>query len=540
MIGEPDLGLLQNQFLLSAQRFPLHAAISLNGVTHTYQEIDHLAATWAGALREAVGGRPQRVGVLANKDLTAYAGILAALGSGATVVPLNPGFPATRSRAMLRAARPDVIITGDRSADRIRELVSGLDDPPQLVMPFARSPFPADHAARAPVLDAAAVSAHASTKLPEPADDGRPAYLLFTSGTTGEPKGIPISHANVTHFLQVAAERYGFTADDRFSQTFDQTFDLSFFDMFMSWRSGGCLFPMGPGQLLEPVRFIQRNDLTVWFSVPSVVALMRRRGLLRPGRLPSLRWSLFCGEALPDSFARMWHEAAPHSVVENLYGPTEVTIACLRHRWRPERSPGLVRNGSVPIGKANRGLRCAVVDDALRPVSAGTDGELCVAGPQVFAGYWDQPEATRSALVRIADGADALESVWYRTGDIVRELDGGEYTFVGRRDGQVKVGGYRVEISEIEATLNAQPGVSQSVVVLAATPEGEASQLVAFVVPESPGTGLSNDLAAAVRAVLPHYMVPSRWVSVDQLPLNVNGKVDRTALRELAERDGRQ
>jgi non-ribosomal peptide synthetase component F len=180
------------------------------------------------------------------------------------------------------------------------------------------------------------------------------AYLLFTSGTTGDPKGVPISHQNVTAFLAANLDHYQFGPGDRCSQTFDLTFDLSVFDLFMALGSGACLYPLSSTDLLSPVDAVAERGLSIWFSVPAVAALQRQRGALRPGVMPSLRASLFCGEALSVEVANAWSEAAPNSIGENLYGPTELTIACTRHRFSSidrqsdhQLSPG----GLVPIGR---------------------------------------------------------------------------------------------------------------------------------------------------------------------------------------------
>ncbi|RZU45743.1 amino acid adenylation domain-containing protein [Streptomyces sp. BK022] len=516
---------LEDGFFASAARVPNLPAVTTATATWSYRELSEMSASWATALHEAVGGRPQRVGIFANKELAAYAGILAGLRAGATVVPLNPEHPDARLRKVIRSTRLDAVLAAGTSPERIRELVSAVDDPPRLVLPFV----PRSAARFSGMLNAVDIERCAATDFPRQADDGRPAYLLFTSGTTGEPKGIPIYHRNVTHFLRTAAERYAFTELDRFSQTFNQTFDLSFFDMFMAWGCGAGIFTMGPRDILEPARFITRQSLTVWFSVPSLIALMRQRRALVPGRFDTLRWSLFCGEALPERFAQAWHEAAPGSVIENLYGPTEATLACMSHRWVPGASGRLAVNGNVPIGVANPGLDLRLVDDDLRTVPAGSEGELCVAGPQVFSGYWSGPGEGGTALCRLPDDSDGRDR-WYRTGDVVREIEGSQYAFVRRLDTQVKVRGHRVEIAEIEAVLNGLDDVIHSAVVLAHPDKIESAELVAYVVPRSGTTPVASRMIARMRVDLPAYMVPTRWSFVESLPLNGNGKIDRKRL----------
>jgi acyl-CoA synthetase (AMP-forming)/AMP-acid ligase II len=241
---------------------------------------------------------------------------------------------------------------------------------------------------------------------------------------------------------------------------------------------------------------------------------------------PTLRWSLFCGEPLPRASAEAWQTAAPNSAVENLYGPTELTIACLVHRWDPKRSPESCVNDVVPIGIPFEGLTAILLDADLRPVAAGEAGELCVSGPQTVPGYWNAPQKTAEQFVTI-ELPDGRRERFYRTGDRVRCLPGGEYVYLGRTDHQIKVMGHRVELSEVEAALARHPGVSQAVAVGWPVKDGSAEGLVAFV------SGVELDparITAGLRQVLPDYMTPRRVIVLDALPLNANGKVDRNAL----------
>jgi acyl-coenzyme A synthetase/AMP-(fatty) acid ligase len=280
---------------------------------------------------------------------------------------------------------------------------------------------------------------------------------------------------------------------------------------------------------MSPGGFIRDAELTMWFSVPSTGVFMRKLGALKPGAFPSLRWSLFCGEPLPMEVAKAWAAAAPASQVENLYGPTELTIACTLYTWDEQRSPAESEHGVVPIGAPFPGMRVLVADESLRPVEPGEAGELMLTGPQVTLGYWKDRERTDAAFV-VPPGEDA---VFYRTGDRVRRPAGGRpMTYLGRVDHQIKVLGHRVELGEVEAALREASGVDAAVALGWPRTESGANGIVAFL------GDLEVDTAAVLetcRRRLPAYMVPRRIHLLAELPLNANGKFDRRALLEQLE-----
>ncbi|MFY9852905.1 MAG: amino acid adenylation domain-containing protein [Terracidiphilus sp.] len=508
---------LRSGFLRQVALRPDAPALVVKDRAYSYGELDAIARRWAGAVVEHKGGPAERVGVFGSRSLISYAAALAALYSGAAFVPLNPRFPADRTRAMIERAGLDAIFVDKLASNQLASVLGGLDHPPPVWLPEGES---------AEFLS----SVKPLGELPPLAPD-RVAYLLFTSGTTGIPKGVPIIHSNVRALVDWAADRYQIRPEDRFSQTFDQTFDLSVFDLFVAWEAGACVYAMSPIDLLAPGGFINKNQLTVWFSVPSIPAQMRKRNLLRPETLPTLRWSLFCGEPLPRETAEKWQEAAPNSIVENLYGPTELTIACTVHRWDPDSSAEVCVNDMVPIGVPYPGLAAVLVDDELRIVPEGTPGELCLCGAQTSPGYWKDPIKTAARFVKIP-GSGHPDAVFYRTGDLARQLPNGEYVCLGRTDHQIKVLGFRVELGEIEGVLLQGKGVVQAVAMGWPMVEGTAKGIVAFV------SGAAIDTAgllAACKASLADYMVPSRILLVEEMPLNANGKVDRMALKMLLE-----
>ena len=252
---------------------------------------------------------------------------------------------------------------------------------------------------------------------------------------------------------------------------------------------------------------------------------MQRLRLLKPGRYPGLRLSLFCGEALPMEVVQRWHEAAPASVIENLYGPTELTIACTLYRWDPQRSPAACVLGVVPIGEPYPGMQVLVTDEQLREVAPGATGELLMTGPQLSLGYLDDAARTAAAFVVPPGRAE----VFYRTGDRVRRPVAGEpLVYLGRMDNQIKIQGYRVELGEIEAIARQESGAGTAIAIGWPMTASGADGVVCFVDPlDEP----LEAVRARINARLPGYMHVRELHTAAPFPLNSNGKVDRKVLR---------
>ena len=445
---------------------------------------------------------PAAVGLLASRSLAAYAGYLAVLRLGATVVPLNPAFPAERSRAAVRAAGAPVVLAED--ADLAGAVTAGTG--------AAAAVLPDRWEDRLP------------TAAPPPyrGDGEDVAYVLFTSGTTGVPKGVPIRHRHLAGYLTHSVRHLGIGPGARLSQFFELTFDPSVHDLFAAWSAGATVVVPRAEELLLPSRFVARERITHWSSVPSVISLAARLRGLRPGSMPSLRSSVFCGDRLTYDQARQWAAAAPDSTLDNTYGPTELTITCTGYRLPadPVDWPA-TPNGTPPIGRPYPGVQTLVLDEDGREADTG---ELCARGTQRFDGYLD-PVDDAGRFVRVGEGGRAGAADWYRTGDRVCLLDG-QLVHLGRLDQQVKIHGFRVELGEVEAVLRAHPDVEDSV-VLAVGPAGQEIQLHAFT------TGVpvpAAELTDHVAGRLPDYMVPRRYRHLDRFPASANGKIDRARL----------
>ena len=521
---------LRSGFLRACERFAERPALWIDGVEVSYAELRQRAAALAATLaRREPSNDPPLTAVLAQRSVTAYSGILAALLRGHGFVPLNPAFPAARTRGMLERAGARALVVDATCATYLEEVLESIERRLVVVLPdlgtaeVLAERWPRHEFVAGGELEPA--QAHA----PVPVDADGIAYLLFTSGSTGQPKGVAVAHRNAVHFLGAAAARYGIAEQDRVSQLFDLTFDLSVFDMFVAWERGACVCCPSAKERLVPSSFIGNAGLTVWFSVPSTGVLLRRLGKLQPGAYPGLRLVLFCGEALPVELAQAFSSAAPNAVLENLYGPTEVTIACTAYRFDPARSPAECRGGLVPIGDPLPALRALVTDDSLREVAAGDAGELLMGGPQVTLGYWRDPQRTAAAFVTPPGHAE----VFYRTGDrVCRPTGGGPLVYLGRLDNQVKIQGYRVELEEVEAALREVAEVETAVAVGWPRSASGADGIVAFL-----GAGAA-DLEVVrdrLRKRLPAYMLPRTIHLVGDFPLTAHGKVDRGALRRMLE-----
>jgi amino acid adenylation domain-containing protein len=518
---------LRSGFLASCERFPDRPALVVEGETWSYARLSARAASLAATLQAAAAAEgPPLTAVFGQRSATAFAGLLGALLRGHGYVPLNPTFPVERTRGMLARAGCRAVVVDAGAAAQLPELLDGLAGRRTFLLPDADAAGVRALAARFPAHDflGAEDLAGAAGFAPPPASPDGIAYLLFTSGSTGIPKGVMVAHRNVTCFVDAMVARYDVREHDRFSQLFDLTFDLSAFDLFVAWERGACVCCPSPRQKLVPARFVVESGISVWFSVPSTAVLLNRLRKLGPGCFPGLRLSLFCGEALPAELATVWAAAAPGSRLENLYGPTELTIACTLYRWDPSRSPAECERGLVPIGTPYPGMRALVVDEALREVAPGEAGELLMTGPQLSLGYWQDPEKTAAAFV-VPPGQ---HEAWYRTGDRVRRPAGdGPLVYLGRADHQVKIQGYRVELGEIEAVLREEAGVDVAVAVGWPETASGADGVVGFV---GAGGADAETVRRAAAARLPSYMAPREVRVVAEFPLNANGKVDRKAL----------
>jgi D-alanine--poly(phosphoribitol) ligase subunit 1 len=468
----------------------------------------------ARAIREQITRNPVGPGPIVVADdpgASACATIAVAQALGRAYVPLSASHPATRIQQILAAVDPALIVQSERTATRLAHALPGgyplLTISRQLdKLSWARSPDPVVNCASRIGNDIA--------------------YVMFTSGTTGRPKGVPVRIESLMEYLDVARKRFGVQPGDRVSHFFELTFDLSVHDVFVTLLGGATLVVIPPEQRMLPARFLREKEISHWFSVPSAAESLHRVGALRPEVFPHLRQTLFCGEPLHWSVTEAWQAAAPNSRIINLYGPTEATIAISYYVIPRRRPPSDDIYGIVPIGHVFEGQHGKIFSTGEvgeRP----NRGELWLSGSQVISGYLDG-EDNHDAFVSSPDGV-----AWYRTGDAV-EVDGdGLFHFVGRIDHQLKISGYRVEPAEIEDAIHrAFPGCR---CVVVRCDRGKRRGLVAAIICKEGNAPAASDVQEACAGSLPAYMIPAHVVELVSWPVNANGKIDRTEVRHQLE-----
>jgi amino acid adenylation domain-containing protein len=348
------------------------------------------------------------------------------------------------------------------------------------------------------------------------------AYVIFTSGTTGVPKGVMATTGSLAAYLDALGLRKSMTPEDRASQFFELTFDPSVGEIFLPWRAGASLHVVPAVSHASPARFIRERSLTIWGSAPAAIAWMRDTRSLAPGSFPRLRYTSFGGEPLPLASVLAWQAAAPNSAIDNLYGPTEATVDCAGQRLEPGAIPVVTPGrGVLAIGTPHPGTELAVLGPDRRRVPPGETGELAIAGRQLTLGYLGAPQLTAERFP-VIDGKR-----WYLTGDIATQDAAGMYHHLGRVDNQVKIQGHRVELEDIEAHARFVARTDQVAAVAWPMEDGVARAIVCFVAGSELAAG---GIREALRSRLPSYMVPAVVHEVAALPRNTNGKLDRRAL----------
>jgi len=504
---------LHDGFLESCRRYPDRPAVLEPGGTPlSYRELALLSDRVRDALVQAGVVSGDRVGVYLPKTNDSLAVVLGALKAGAAYVPVDPGSPPGRAAYILTDCAVRVVVTERTLAASVTAELARADASPRIVMLETVG----GGVGVSGWLEGLGELPPSPTAHPDP---DAPAYLLYTSGSTGQPKGVVVSHLAAEAFVRWCAVTFGPTETDRFSSHAPFHFDLSVHDLYVSLGCGACVVLIGEESGKEPqplAATIEAERITIWYSTPSILSLLEEHGRLDRHDCRSLRVVLFAGEVFPIPRLRKVMQRWPWPRFCNLYGPTETNVCTWYDVPRP-----------LPIGHACQHYRALVVADD-RPVARGERGELLMSGPGVMTGYWNLPDRNAAAF-----WTDGDSTRWYRTGDLVSQQPDGSFLFHGRRDRMVKRRGYRIELGEIESALARHPALA-AVAVIARPDEASGVLIHAFLVARGSERPSIVDLKRFCVEELPRYMAPDRFTFLDAIPQTSTDKTNYQALGAMA------
>jgi len=493
--------LLADLVVARARRQPAAPAVIASGATMSYGELHRRASHIAAWLRQRAVGRDELVGLVMTRGPEQIVGILATVLAGGAYLPVDAALPAARREYMLRDGKVRCVLT---NVDGLDGLPDGVE-----VLPLPGGTDPAVEPVDLAPLPGATL------------DDL--AYVLYTSGTTGSPKGVMVSQRSVANVVADCTARFGIDATDRFFGISAFNFDLSVYDVFGALTTGAAIVLPDADRSADPAHWLNlcgSAGVSVWNSVPAIVGLLHEQAAGQPERLSALRLVMMSGDRIPPALPSQLLRVKPDLEIVSLGGPTETTIWNILHPIEAADDG----SRSIPYGRPNANNRAYVLDAAGRDLPDWVVGEICAAGVGLARGYWGDPARTRERFCTDERRGERL----YRTGDLGRYLPDGDIEILGRSDFQIKVNGYRIEAGEVETRLVGLDMVKQAAVVRQDGARGD--RLVAHLAAAGDARPGIEEIRAQLRVHLPDYMIPSAVVWHDALPLTRNGKVDRTAL----------
>ena len=529
--------LLQHGPSKQADARPEATAVVDGGVRMSFGELEAVSNQLARLIRASGCDRGDRIALVMPKSHDAIVSMLATLKADCVYVPVDTSMPVARAAKIVSRSGAKLVLASGPVAPLLRDLLAN---------PLCQDNLRAGWLGATPLAEPGVATCFTRSDLngystaPRDCENGEQdaAHILFTSGSTGEPKGVVITHSNVLHFIRWAIDFFGIGPSDRHSSHPPLHFDLSTFDVYGTLTAGAELHLVNPALSLVPHRladFIRDSALTQWFSVPSILTYMAKFDAVRDRDFPALERLLWCGEVFPTPPLVYWMQKLPHVTFTNLYGPTEATIASSYYTLPACPKP----DDAVPIGRPCEGEDLLVLDETLAPVPVGEIGDLYITGVGLSPGYWQDSEKTSLAFVSGPRGADPPRRI-YKTGDLARVGADGLVYYLGRADTQIKSRGYRIEVDEIELALNSIPSLVEVAVVGVKTDGFEGTAICCAFVAAPGGEASPLVLRRHLSTALPSYMMPTRWISLDKLPKNQNGMIDRRQLRELFEQGAGQ
>jgi len=470
---------------------------------YTYKQFAQKISAIRVVLQQTIFKNQDIVGLVTNDDIETYASIIALWMEGKAYVPLHPDFPEERLKMIVEMA--DIECTLDSSNSPVFENKKTILTTP---------------------LDVSTIDLN-----PKKVPKENLAYLFFTSGTTGKPKGVPITFSNLSAFTDAFwSLKYPITEEDRCLQMFDLTFDLSVMSYLCPILKGACVYTIPKDEIKYSYIFelMEDHKLTFTLMVPSILHYLRP--YFDEIECPDMRYSLFCGEALPLDVTEEWSQCLPNATIANVYGPTECTIFCTDYTYKRERE-NKTHNGILTIGNDMKNTTTIIVDEKNDEVGIEESGELCLSGGQLTPGYWKNEDKNKEVFFFKKHKGKTIR--FYRTGDLCYKDKNGDILYQGRVDFQAKIQGFRVELSEIEFHTKKHLNKSNAVAV---TFTNTIQNTEIGLVIEQEEFDYKN-LLNYLKTKLPGYMIPTKVKFIEKFPLNSNGKIDRSKLRTMFDKN---
>lgn len=475
----------------------------------------------------------KKVAILGYRSVNVYAVILAAIFANQTYVPLNPRFPVKRTIEMILDSDVDAIIVCKECAAYLKKLLKEAKIDKELIIEdsdkFNEQDFSKE---RSYNITRLSFTASNKTEIGESSkidfDENKPIYVIYTSGTTGKAKGVIVSYFHFFSYIEKILNYYNFNENDVFSQMSEITFDLSLQDLCSSILSGGTLIPIPKAYLFCPAPIISKFKITVFHAVPYVISMLKKMEMLEPELMNSIRISIFVGEPLWYEQVRDWIKSCPNSIVYNTYGPTETTVIIMRYKVYDPKIMTIDAlkelEGVVPLGTTFPRAKAGIFNDYNVELAKNEIGQIYLAGDQVGLGYLNSKEKTNEAFLNL-DG-----TLWYKTGDNGYVDDNGNFIFKGRRDDQVKINGFRVDLLEIDEKLRLA-SKRRAMSIPLRNELNQITNLVAAVEGDEDNK-IKDDIVSTLKNYLPFYMQVHDIVFIKEFPVNYNGKLDRKALTQ--------
>ena len=504
-----NLGLFFEDIVKNAEN---KIALKYNEKNISYKELNILSNRIANFLKDQGTSKQDVVGIFNTKEPVGYATMLACLKLGVIYTNVDEENPKERLKKIFSTAQPKLLISDYYPNENIKETVRET----QISLHYLQEEDLLDYD------DQNLQDTHEIT-------GANPAYIMFTSGSTGTPKGVLISHASIISFVDWSSDTYDIRNNDIFAQVSPIYFDNSVFDFYTALFSGASLAPIKKETLKNPLALVQAVDqlgCTIFFSVPSLLIYLATMKVLNKEIMKSIRIFTFGGEGYPKSELKKLYETyALRARFINVYGPTEGTCICSSYEITQKDFNNL--EDLPPLGKINKNFDYLILDENGKRVNMGETGELCLLGPNIGLGYYNDLERTNISFIANPLQKNYFEKI-YLTGDLVHADENAILWFTGRKDNQIKHMGYRIELEEIENAINTLPFVSQSAVVYQRV-HATYGKIIAFVATED--NVEENEIKKLLQDLLPVYMIPNIVEIRDYLPKNPNGKIDKVRLK---------